>query len=128
MSLMETADDLRLVKESILLPVVMDVLEVDIKKLSSASLKMPIVYVEILKSLQNMVIADMYQNRLKLRKHGIKVYEQRRTKDCLEATYLCRGYHHKISLMWGLVKSDIQVILYKYIGINSTGENVMTTT
>jgi len=119
----ETADDLRLVKESILLPVVMDVLEADIKRLSESNLRMTTVYIEMLKTLQQMVIADMYSVKQRMRKHGIKVYPQRRTKQCLEADYLCRGYHNKISLLWGLVKSDVQLTLCKYMGINLTSES-----
>lgn len=109
-SALETEEDLQLVKEYILLPILLDVLERDIKTLGTVKLKMDVIYVKVLRSAQDLITSDVTMIRKKMRGRGIKVYEQQRTESCIEAHYLCRGYHHRFSMLWGLVKAQ----LHKY--------------
>ncbi|MNW44586.1 hypothetical protein D3C74_218240 [compost metagenome] len=56
---LETEKDLQLVKEYILLPILWDVLEGDIKALGTVQLKMDVVYVKALRSAQDLITADV---------------------------------------------------------------------
>ncbi|MBG9564922.1 MULTISPECIES: hypothetical protein [Paenibacillaceae] len=115
---LETEGDLQLVKEYILLPILLDVLERDIKALGTVKLKMDVVYVRALRSAQDLITADVTLLRKKMRGRGIKVYEQQRTELCIEARYLCRGYQHRFSMLWGLVKAELNKYLSKYLNVD----------
>jgi len=115
---LETEDELKLVKDYLLLPVVLDVLERDIRTLDTLKLKMPQPYIRSLRSVQNKVTADMATIRRGLRGRGIKVYAERRTKQALEADYVCRGYHRKFSMLWGVVKAEVQQKLCRYLDVD----------
>lgn len=114
---LETEEDLQLVKEYILLPLLLDVLERDIKALGTVKLKMDRVYIKILRSAQDLITTDITLLRRKMRGRGIKVYEQRRTELCIDAHYLCRGYQHRFSMLWGLVKAELYKYLSQYLNI-----------
>jgi hypothetical protein len=111
----ETEEDLRLVKEFVLLPVLLDVLERDIRTLESVKLKMDAIYVAALRRVQDQIAADTAQLRQKMRERGIKVYEQQRTASGIEARYACRGYHRSFSMFWDLVKVELQERLRTYL-------------
>jgi hypothetical protein len=115
---LETEDELKLVKDYLLLPVVLDVLERDIRTLDTLKLKMPQPYIRSLRTVQNKVTADMATIRRGLRGRGIKVYAERRTKRALEADYVCRGYHRKFSMLWGVVKAEVQQKLCRYLDVD----------
>ncbi|WP_019533674.1 hypothetical protein [Paenibacillus ginsengihumi] len=115
---LETEGDLQLIKEYILLPMLLDVLERDIQALGTVKLKMDVVYVKALRSAQNVITADIALLRKRMRGRGIKVYEQQRTEWGIEARYLCRGYHHSFSMLWGLVKAELSQYLSKYLNVD----------
>ncbi len=92
---LQTEEDLRLVKEYILLPILLDVLERDIQILKIVQLKMASIYVGALQHVQDKVMTDLAILRKRLREHGIKVFEQQRGALSVQAGYLCRGYEHK---------------------------------
>lgn len=113
-----TEEDLQLVKEYILLPILLDVLEKDIAAIQSVKLNMGGIYEESLRQAQGQIITDLTLLRNNLRKRGIKVYEQQHTKLFLEARYLCRGYQHKFSMLWNLVTAEQQRYLNMYLHID----------
>jgi hypothetical protein len=115
---LQTEEDLRLVKEVILLPILLDVLESDIQTFMTVPLKMDVIYIKTLQLVQDRTMSDLTILRGELRKHGIRIYEQQRTQLGVEAQYLCRGYHHKFSMLWGLVKSEVKVRLSIYMNVN----------
>ncbi|RXZ77006.1 hypothetical protein EBB07_32450 [Paenibacillaceae bacterium] len=118
---LETEEDLQLVKEYMLLPVLLDVLERDIRILGAAGLRMDAIYEQVLRRAQDRIIADVALFRKHLRERGIKVYVQQRTKLSLDARYLCRGYHHNFSMLWSLVKAELDRKLSLYLRIDFKG-------
>ncbi|CAM4418192.1 hypothetical protein U9M73_08690 [Paenibacillus phoenicis] len=115
---LETEEDLQLVKEYILLPVLLNVLERDMKALGTVKLKMDVVYVRALRTAQDLITADLTLLRKKMRDRGIKVFEQQRTELGIEARYLCRGYQHRFSMLWSLVKAELNQYLSKYLNVD----------
>lgn len=114
----ETEEELKWVLDYMLLPVVLDVLERDIRAMDTLKLKMPVVYIRSLRRVQDMASSDMAALRGKLRTRGIRVYEQRRTGDKLEATFLCRSYHRKCAMPWGVVKTEVERKLGVYLELD----------
>ena len=84
------------VKTHMLVPVLLEVLERDIRTLETIQLKMAHLYVQSLRKIQQQIEQEAYEIRQYFRTHGIKVYEMKRTDEGIEAVYLCRGYHQRM--------------------------------
>lgn len=113
-----TGDELMLVKDFILLPILLDVLERDIKLLAVTPLKMPAIYIKSFRNVQDRIIEDLHDVRKKLRKCGFKVYDPQRTETSIEAEYVCRGYCYRFAMLWGLVKAEVEKKLSFYMHVN----------
>ncbi|MGE7718062.1 hypothetical protein [Priestia megaterium] len=111
-------DESKLVKDFILLPLLLDVVENDRGILCSAALKMPVISNALIDRLQKAALADLAQVRKKMRERGLKVYEERKTGLGIEVEFRCRGYHHKLSMLWGLVEAEIEQRSFTYLGLD----------
>lgn len=111
-------EESKLVKDYILLPLLLDVVENDRGILSAAAIKIPAITDAIIDRLQKAALADLAQVRKNMRERGLKVYEDRKTRLGVEVEFLCRGYHHKLSMLWGLVESEIEQRSYTYLGLD----------
>jgi hypothetical protein len=113
-----TEEELKLVKSYIIYPIVLDVLERDMKIMRETKMKMTDIYALKFKSVMNAITHDAYEIRMQLKKHGIKIYEQTRTETKLDAKYLMRGYHFEFSMLWAIVKTEVQLMLCKYLEVD----------
>ncbi|WP_018753647.1 hypothetical protein [Paenibacillus sanguinis] len=120
----QTEAEAEMVKRAILLPVLLDLLERDRQALANIPLKMPQIYKGFIGLLQTAAMNELAQVRKDMRKHGIKVFEERRTTFGLEARYLCRGYRYEFDMLWGLVRAEIFQLLGDYSGIDITKEGI----
>ncbi|GIQ69208.1 hypothetical protein DUZ99_12735 [Xylanibacillus composti] len=111
----ETPADLQHVKQAVLYPVLIDVLERDMRTLDTLQLKMPRVYISSLRRTQEQIHADLVHVRRQLQRRGIKIYEMKRTSQGLEACYVCRGYHRHFSMLWSLVRTEAERRLAAYM-------------
>ncbi|GAA0350439.1 hypothetical protein [Bacillus horti] len=112
---LETEEDLKLIKNFILLPILLDILERDTHLLQGASLKMVSVYVNILSYVQQQATVDLRTIRKGLYTRGLRVYEQSKNEVGVTVSYLCRGYHYQLSVMWTVVKAELQEKLSRYV-------------
>lgn len=110
-------EESKLVKDFILLPLMLDVVENDRGILSAGALKMPAITNAIIDRLQKAALADLAQVRKNMRERGLKVYEDRKTHLGVEVEFLCRGYHHKLSILWGLIEAEIEQRSFTYLGL-----------
>lgn len=115
---LETEEDLRLVKEYLLLPWLLDAVERDKKLMKAAGLKFNQVYLKQLDQAQDAISKDLHMIRKQMREQGLKVYEQERGDIALQAKYLCRGYHHKTSMLWTYVYAELKVRLAMYLDVD----------
>ncbi|OPA77483.1 hypothetical protein BVG16_13595 [Paenibacillus selenitireducens] len=115
---LQTEVDFTLVKQYILLPMILDVLERDMNTMKMAPLKMATVYVKNLEHIQSLIHDDLIRLRKQMRSHGLKVYEEKRTSINVEIQYICRGYHHTFAMLWTLVKADIERYLSEYFNVD----------
>lgn len=116
----ETEEELNLIKDCIIFPLVLNVLERDIKAINGASLKIPEFYTSLISRLQGEIAVSMVQNRMLVRKHGMKIIEQNRTTEGIETKYICRGYQSVIFMTWRHVRAEIKDILLGFAGLDIT--------
>jgi hypothetical protein len=107
----KSEEEMQMIKQSLMLPIVLDVLAHDIRVMQGSAAKMNALYVKFLNALQDQVSLELFHVRRQLRQAGIKVFRQERAKQGLEAEYLCRGYEHRFTMLWGVVKAEVEVIL-----------------
>lgn len=122
----QTAEEADFVKEYLLFPLMLDVLERDRNAMSEARLKMPEIYDALIGLLQDAVTLDLARVRQEMRRRGMKVYEERRTELGIEARYLCRGYHHDFSMLWSRVKAEIVEHFCHYLKIDVTKKGLFS--
>ncbi|CAM4251823.1 hypothetical protein [Paenibacillus tarimensis] len=115
---LQTEEEIQLIKEYILLPVMFDVLERDIQTMDTLRLKLPHFYIRSLQAVQKTVLMRQIALRKELARRGMKVIHEERRTACLRARYLCRGYEHKMDLIWEIVKAEIEVALAAHFQIS----------
>lgn len=109
-----------IVKNYLVLPYVLRVVALYIKKLESSDLKLKSVFLLYLKGLETQVFNEINVTKRTMRNRGIKIIQEEETENSLYAKYKCRGYEHPISLLWGKVRSDTEVKLAELMGVDIT--------
>lgn len=110
-------EETRLVKDCVLLPLLLDVLENDRDILCRSDATTPEMIRMMINHLQLAAMADLTKVRRNMREKGLKVYDSRKSKLGVEVEFVCRGYRHKLSMLWGLVEAEIEQRSYAYLGL-----------
>lgn len=108
-------EELQLIKDYILFTILLDVLERDMRLMHAHRLKMADIYAEGLGRIQDAVSEQMRVIRRHFKKRGIRIYEEKRTSEGVEAKYLCRGYHQRMFLLWSYIRSEVREYLRKQL-------------
>ncbi|WP_311078144.1 hypothetical protein [Paenibacillus polymyxa] len=111
-------EDTQLVIDFIQLPYVLDVLELNLKKIKQSDLKMKELFVLYLEGLQSRVLMDLKVVRQKMRQRGIKVFDGVRSDKDLVTEYLCRGYTHNMRFLWSKIRRDVEVRIAAYMEVD----------
>ena len=111
-------EDIKIIKEYLLNHLLLEVLERDLNIIKPVNLKMKDVYVKVLRYQRNNTIKQLSEIRKKMRKQGLSIYEEHRDQVKILVKYLCRGYHYEFSMLWPLVKAELQIKLSKMFGID----------
>lgn len=104
-----TLTELIMVKNCIIYPVILDVLERDIGKMKLMDLKIPFVYIGNLKHVQAQITRELIDIKRELRKHGIRIIAQSRSVNGIKAEYICRGYQHQLSFLPSVIRSCVTI-------------------
>lgn len=110
-------EDSQLVKSYVLLPLILSALERD-AKLISVHLRTPDPYLDVLSSASALATKDLAEVRKSMRRRGVKVYEQQRLPNGIEARFLCRGYHEQMLLLNDLIVAQGLILMRKYLGLD----------
>ncbi|MBO9597219.1 MAG: hypothetical protein J7559_05290 [Cohnella sp.] len=113
-------DELRLVKDAIVIPVMLDYLQSDIDTARKAGFKLDLILVRGLQKVLDDLINEHYELRKALRERGIKLFPEKRTRAGVEAAYLCRGYEHQLTLLWGTLRTEALRKASEYTGVKLT--------
>jgi hypothetical protein len=108
------ADELFLIKESLLIPMLLTVFQRDINIFKS--LKTPEPYIENNMEAMNLATLELSNIKKIFAKRGIKILIQKNEKFLLRASYLCRGYQCEFTMLWTFVEPEIQIRMRRYFG------------
>ncbi|OAB28451.1 hypothetical protein PMSD_22260, partial [Paenibacillus macquariensis subsp. defensor] len=113
--------DLDLIKFYIILPLILTTFERDQGIIKDFSiLKTPDPYLEVIERAMDSVTKDLVVIRKGFKDRGIKVYDEHQMTNGVHAEYMCRGYHGKMHLQWGLIKAEVFVLMRKHLGLDVT--------
>lgn len=114
---LQSERELEEVKKHVLFELTFDALERDIQRLADVGLKLPDVYTDLLRSVQDRVVADDLILRRLLKNAGIKIIERKRTKHGVFVEYLCRGYKHRCEFTWSYARAEVVKLIRDYLGV-----------
>ena len=109
-----TDEERKAVKDAIILPMVLTVLERD-KNIIKEQIKLNQPYLDIIEKAMKRAHADLVQARAFMRKQGIKIYDKERNERSITHKYVCRGYHHEDTFLWDYLQVQVEVLLGYYI-------------
>ncbi|CAG7652440.1 hypothetical protein PAESOLCIP111_06537 [Paenibacillus solanacearum] len=115
-----TQDEFHNVKMSMILPVMLDVLQQDMKKMNQSKLRLDVVYIKSLDKAQECVLKELLQLKTEHKKKGIRIYEETRTPEGIRGKFQCRGYEHTIFLLWEKVRAEMLVKCSEYLQVSLT--------
>lgn len=104
-------DELRMVKEAILYPLLLDRLDQDLRRIPVSNLRFQALLASGLEQLRERVLQEHLTLKKELKHRGIRIYAEERTAASLEVQYLCRGYHHQMLLLWDVVRTELQRLI-----------------
>ncbi|OWA37289.1 hypothetical protein B9G55_04285 [Saccharibacillus sp. O16] len=106
-----TEADLLLIRAMLVLPYLIKVLDADLKRIETSSLRTRSALLHQLERLREEARHEMREVRYHLRLRTIKIVSQQRLEDRLSADYICRGHHDRMVLMWSRIKSDVDELV-----------------
>ncbi|MBJ9993254.1 MULTISPECIES: hypothetical protein [Paenibacillus] len=105
-----TAEDTALVKRYLIVPMILDAFERDKQIIESGLFKSPTLYTDLIDKAMDQATKELTYVRRAFKEHGIKVYDERKTRKGVEAKYLCRGYHKEMSMLWTFISAEATVL------------------
>ncbi|MHA7962609.1 hypothetical protein ACX93W_00590 [Paenibacillus sp. CAU 1782] len=115
----QSMEELQLVQRYMILGILISALEHDIGIMSRSEAKFRNSYISFLRGVQDRVLLDKAGLGLRFRARGISVHEEKRGQDGLIGAYLCRGYQHRFTMLWGAVRKECDEIIKNYCQASS---------
>lgn len=107
-----TSEQLQLIKQHLLIPVAIQVLDLDIEQLQLEKMKFGEVYAGIVKEWRERLFQRHYAVRAGLKEHGIKVHLAEQNKAVgLRAEYWIRGYKDEFGMIPNYVRAQVEVLI-----------------
>lgn len=110
-----TSEETLMIKEYLLMTIALDIIERNTRSLNTL-FKTPDPFIEFHRRMQELVMIEQRSIRNAFKRKGIKIVDEKRTSLNYMASYVCRGYHGNISLLWSFVKSEVEIRLHRYLG------------
>ncbi|MGO4496441.1 hypothetical protein AB4114_11145 [Paenibacillus sp. 2RAB27] len=110
----ETDEDVQLIKEFTLLPILLDMLARDTEELKVHKDK--IIYGHILfylKEVENAIYPEIQNVKSKMKKRDIKVLKTTTTSLGINVEYKVRGYIHHFTMLRTLIKAELMTSLMR---------------
>lgn len=107
--------DRSLIKESIILPMVMTIINRNYKRLDVDGIRLKKVYLVILQKAMDSVLTDLTAIKQELRKRQIKVYLESRDAEGIRTLYLYKGYTDRSFFRWNYIKVEVEKRISAYL-------------
>ncbi|WP_284638945.1 hypothetical protein [Paenibacillus silviterrae] len=108
----ETEEDIQIIKEYTLLPILLDMLARDLNELKMYKDK--VVYHHVISYLQEVersIFPELQAIKSRMRKHNIQILKTEMNALGIEVEYKVRGYIHHFQMLRSLVKAELMTLL-----------------
>lgn len=112
-----TPEEQLLVRDALILPLMIYFIHADMDKIHAAGLHLDIVLTRGLKRIQDDIFDEHCEVKKELKHRGIKIVAERQTATGIEAEYWCRGYRHRMSLHWDIIRAETLRKVNRYTGV-----------
>ena len=117
-ALLQTEEEILMVKEHLVLTVMLDFLEIEARKARDADSPLARVLRPKLGRIQTDIPKRLYELHRAFRTSGIRILLTTRSRSHIEARYLCRGYEYGMLLQGDTVKAEIEMKLAREFGLD----------
>lgn len=108
-------EDIEVLREFILLPILLSVFEHDKKKIEAAGVKFVLPYHRVIELSMDRVMKDLLSIRQEMRKRGIKIAGESHDSFSLRYEFLCRGYRDVFEMPREFVKAETEIRMKQYL-------------
>ena len=110
-----THSERKLVKQYLLLPILLTMLQQDIDAIRQAALRISPPHIVVIERMMESVRQDLSRIRQSLGLASIRIYSEDKNTDGVTCKYVCRGYHETFALSRTDVKSEVGLLAGRYI-------------
>ncbi|TVY08506.1 hypothetical protein [Paenibacillus cremeus] len=114
-----TNEEIRMLKEYVLLPYVLTAFDRDAKQITAA-VKTPGPYADTIQRAMDAITSDIVQLRSYFRASGIRVLDMKRTADGIQAKYVYRSHHSEFMMLTNLIRVEAELLMRRYLGEDVT--------
>ncbi|GIP37928.1 hypothetical protein J31TS4_12080 [Paenibacillus sp. J31TS4] len=111
-----TEQETELVKEAVLLPVLLAMVQRDVNRLQEQSLKLSLPNVVVLQRMLEAVHEDLLLVKRKLKMSGIRIFSEVKDANGIRCGYLCRENRGTFTMSRSMVKAEVSILAGKYVG------------
>ncbi|WP_088834458.1 hypothetical protein [Paenibacillus tyrfis] len=110
-----TREELELIRDSVLLPVILTMIDRNVKELNLSVNPLRKLYMTATQALMNRVHSELAAVNRELRERKIKVFKDDREDTDLHFRYICRGYEDRFSIMRDVARASISTKIGQHI-------------
>ncbi|MFF2484496.1 hypothetical protein [Paenibacillus sp. NPDC058071] len=112
-----TKEELEWVRDCILLPMMLSVVEKNSRDIELSFYSMKPLYIRASHALMTIIHRDLDAVRKELKAHKIKVYQDEMESEggAIHYRFVCRGYEDRFSIIRDVARAEISVGISKYI-------------
>ncbi len=110
-----TEEDLYLIREFILLPLILSAFERDKSAIDKSLIKTKKPYIDTIQRAMDRITEELSIIHKEFKKRGIKVFDGQRNEKGILYSYHCRGYKRDIEILWTYAKAEAEIRMLKYL-------------
>ncbi len=110
-----TAEELSLIRDSILLPHLMTMIQRSIDEVSRSQISMHNVMARFMRVVLDRAGLESFNTRRELKKRNIKILSDEMQDDIIYTRYICRGYEDKFGMTREVMRAEIGKHLAKAV-------------
>ncbi|WP_223066488.1 hypothetical protein [Paenibacillus caui] len=119
-----TEDELIMIRDYILLPYMLSMVQKSIDDIENNSNLLKKLYLAAGQVVKNKISEDLYRLRRELSKRNIKIINDEQVDLIVYHRFICRGYEDRFGMVRDVIRSEISIRLSKYL--KEIGERLVT--
>lgn len=113
-----SADEVRLVRDYALLPIVMSIAENNRGQLERSGYALRAIYIRMTNHLLDSIHADLMLVRKTMKQHNLRIFDEQHHEDGIQFRFTCRGYEDKFVMTRDVIRAEASRRLEHYARVN----------